>query len=251
MGTQPLALITGASRRAGIGAAIARHLARSGWDIAVTFGRPYDESMPWGCDPTGVGWLQEELTQCQVAGKVVEADLSLVETPVRIFNDVEEAIGPVAPLVVSHCHGSSSHILDTTIESFDMHFAVNVRASWLLIREFGRRFRSPAGRGRIVALTSDHVVGNLPYGASKGALDRIVLAAAEEFRDLGITANVINPGPTDTGWMSDQQIAEFASQTPAGRVGLPDDCAKLVQFLCFEAGGWVNGQLLHSNGGFK
>ena len=89
------------------------------------------------------------------------------------------------------------------------------------------------------------------YGASKGALDRIVLAAAEEFRDLGIAANVINPGPTDTGWMTAQQIADFTRQTPGGRPGLPDDCANLVRFLCSEEGGWINGQLLHSNGGLR
>jgi NAD(P)-dependent dehydrogenase (short-subunit alcohol dehydrogenase family) len=82
------------------------------------------------------------------------------------------------------------------------------------VREFARRFRGTRGRGRIVALTSDHVAGNLPYGASKGALDRIVLAAATEFghAGCGITANVVNPGPTDTGWMTNEQLAEFARQ---------------------------------------
>jgi len=93
-----------------------------------------------------------------------------------------------------------SDIFGTTTESFDLHFAVDARASWLLIREFGRRFPAGRGHGRIVALTSDHVAGNLPHGASKAALDRIVLAAASEFRDLRIVANVVNPGPTDTGW---------------------------------------------------
>src|SRR2546428_10718385 len=103
-----------------------------------------------------------------------------------------------------------SDIRGTTNESFDRHFAVNARATWLLVREFGRRFRTTRGRGRIVALTSDHVAGNLPYGASKGALDRIILAAAREFRDRGIVANVLNPGPTDTGWMTAHQITEFS-----------------------------------------
>jgi 3-oxoacyl-[acyl-carrier protein] reductase len=128
---------------------------------------------------------------------------------------------------------------------------VNARASWLLVREFGRRFRTTGGRGRIIALTSDHVVGNLPYGASKGALDRIVLAAAQEFRGLGITANVVNPGPTDTGWMTAQQIETFSRQIPEGRVSLPEDCANLVGFLCSAEGGRINGQLLYSNGGFR
>ena len=124
------------------------------------------------------------------------------------------------------------------------------------MREFGRRFRGtldPHGppQGRIIALTSDHVVENLPYGASKGALDRIVLAATHELRHLGLTANVINPGATDTGWMSDELKTMVINSTPGGRVGLPSDCANLVAFLCSPEGGWINGQLLYSNGGSR
>ena len=245
-----LALVTGASRRRGIGAAIAMRLARDGWDVATTFWRAYDETMPWRSDPADVEWLQQELATRGAKTTTVEADLSLVETPARIFDSVEQAIGPISALVLSHCHGVDSDILKTTLASFDLHFAVNARASWLLVREFGRRFRSIRGRGRIIALTSDHVACNLPYGASKGALDRIVLAAAREFRDLGITANVVNPGPTDTGWMTAQQIETFSRQTPGGRISLPEDCANLVSFLCSAEGGWINGQLLYSNGGF-
>lgn len=100
-----------------------------------------------------------------------------------------------------------------------------------------------------MALTSDHTAGNLPYGASKGALDRIVLASARELAHLGITANVINPGATDTGWMTPKLQSRMATAIPLGRVGLPADCANLVSFLCSEAGGWISGQLLYSNGG--
>jgi len=106
------------------------------------------------------------------------------------------------------------------------------------------------GAGRIVAMTSDHTVNNLPYGASKGALDRITLAAAHEFAHLGITANVINPGPTDTGWMSEEIRSQVLAQTPLHRIGTAHDAANLVSFLCSPHGGWINGQLLHSNGGF-
>ena len=245
-----LALVTGVSRRRGIGAAIALHLARDGWNVATTSWRPYDGSMPWGSDPADIDWLQEQLAAHGARTTAVEADLSLIETPTRIYDAVEQAIGPVTALVLSHCHGVGTDILETTAASFDLHFAVNARASWLLVREFGRRFRTTRGRGRIIALTSNDVAGNLPYGASKGALDRIVLAAAREFRGLGITANVINPGPTDTGWMSAQQIEAFSRQAFGGRVGVPEDCANLVRFLCSVEGGWINGQLLHSDGGF-
>lgn len=148
-----------------------------------------------------------------------------------------------------HCESVDSGLLDTTIESFDRHFAVNARATWLMIREFGLRFRGAPGTGRIVALTSDHTVGNVPYGASKGALDRITLAAAHELSHLGVTANTVNPGPVDTGWMSPEAKEGLTAATPLGRLGTPQDTAHLVDFLCSPQGQWVNGQLLKSNGG--
>ena len=250
-GSRPLALVTGASRRKGIGAAVALGLARGGWDVATTFWRAYDETMPWGSDPADPAWLREQLAASGVKTAAVEADLSRVETPPSLFDAVEQAIGPVTALVLSHCQSVDSDILGTTVASFDRHFAVNARASWLLVREFGRRFQGARGRGRIVALTSDHVIDNLPYGASKGALDRIVQAAAWEFWDLGITANVVNPGATDTGWMTAEQMAEIGGHTAGGRVSLPEDIAHFVSFLCSAEGGWINGQLLHSNGGAR
>jgi 3-oxoacyl-[acyl-carrier protein] reductase len=106
-------------------------------------------------------------------------------------------------------------------------------------------------RGRIVALTSDHTVHNTPYGASKGALDRIVVAAATELADLGVRANVINPGPVDTGWMTDEIRAMALADTPAGRPGTAEDTADLVRFLLSDHGSWINGQVLYSNGGFR
>jgi 3-oxoacyl-[acyl-carrier protein] reductase len=246
-----LALITGASRRKGIGAAIALALAREGWDVAITFWRAYDERMPWGSDPADVPWLRNQLDALGVKATAIEADLSLPDTAVHIFDAVERAVGPVTALVLSHAESVDTDIMDTTVDSFDRHFAVNARATWLLVREYGRRFRGPHGLGRIIALTSDHVAGNLPYGASKAALTAIILAAAKEFGHdgRGITANVIEPGPTDTGWMTNEQIAEFSRRNPQGRVGLPIDCANLVAFLSSSKGGWINGQLLHSNGG--
>ena len=216
-----------------------------------TYWRAYDATMPWGSDPQDVEQLATHLRARGAATVPVEADLADVTAPARVFDTVEATLGPVTALVLAHCHSVDSGILDTTVESFDRHFAVNARAAWLLIQEFGRRFKGEPGRGRIVSLTSDAVAGNMPYGASKGAPDRITRAAARELAHLGITANAINPGATDTGWMSAEQMATFAREIPLGRVSRPEDCANLVSFLCSEQGGWINGQLLHSNGGVQ
>ncbi|MEV4299441.1 SDR family oxidoreductase [Microbispora rosea] len=247
---RPIALVTGVGRTAGIGAAIARELAASGWDIAFTYWTPYDERMAWGAEPGAADAVGTILAGHGAAFAAIEADLADTQTPVRIFDEAERLLGGVTALVMCHCESVDSGLLDTTVESFDRHFAVNARAVWLLIREYGRRFRGVHGSGRIIALTSDHTVGNLPYGASKAALDRITLAAAHELAHLGVSANVVNPGPVDTGWMSDEVRASCLAQTPLGRLGTPQDTAHLVSFLCSPQGQWVNGQLLMSNGGF-
>jgi len=249
MSQRPIALVTGASRQIGIGSSIASTLAESGWDVAITYWHPYDASMPWGSRPDEADRLLDDLRRLGARTAAIEADLSLVDSPGRIFDAVEHDLGPVTALVMSHCQSVESDILSTSVESFELHFAVNARGTWLLVREFGRRFRGEPGSGRIVAITSDHTAYHLPYGASKGAMDRIVLAAAWEFRTKGITANVINPGGTDTGWMSEEIKAKVKEWTLAGRIGQPQDCANLVNFLCSKDGGWVNAQLLYSNGG--
>ncbi|WP_112490687.1 SDR family oxidoreductase [Streptomyces bacillaris] len=248
---RPVALITGVGRSIGIGAGIARQLAASGWDVAFTYWTPYDLRMEWGAEDGAAASIAEELAGAGARTAAIEADLTDPDTPARVFDEAEQRLGPVTALVLSHAESVDSGLLDTTVEAFDRHFAVNARASWLLIREYGLRFRGEpdAAAGRVVALTSDHTVGNLPYGASKGALDRITLAAAHELAHLGVTANVVNPGPVDTGWMNDELRRALAQGTPLGRLGTPQDTAHLVDFLCSPQGQWVNGQLLKSNGG--
>jgi 3-oxoacyl-[acyl-carrier protein] reductase len=102
-----------------------------------------------------------------------------------------------------------------------------------------------------VALTSDRVVHNLAYGTSKGALDRIVIAAAGELGARGYTANLVNPGPVDTGWTRDEVRWSLLARQSTGRLGTPADIAALVSFLISDAGTWTTGQLITTDGGFS
>lgn len=248
---RPIVLVTGSSRRQGIGSAIAIDLAKNGWDIVLTYWKKYDQTMPWGSDSGDIECTRNEIIQNGGRCYTIEGDLSDTETPNKLFTDIEDNFGLVSAIILSHCYSVDSSILLTTIESFNMHFDINTRASWLLIKEFALRFKYHNQPGRIIALTSDHTAHNLPYGASKGALDRIVIAAAEELHDKYITANVIDPGANDTGWMSDDFKELVKQKTYLSRVGTPTDTANLVSFLCSKSGEWINGQLIHSNGGVR
>ena len=228
-------LVTGVGRSIGIAAAIAERLRADGWSVATTGWRGYDARMEWGAD-------DQPLADYEV-------DFADPGAPDELFAALAPE-GAVTAMVMCHCESVDSGIMTTTVESFDRHFAVNARSMWLLIRAFARQLPADTqGAGRIVALTSDHTTFNLPYGASKGALDRIVLAAATELAYLGLTANVINPGPIDTGWMDDDTRAGVLRNNLQGRLGTGRDTADLVSFLLSEQGGWLNKQVLYSDGG--
>jgi len=246
---RPVALVTGVGRLAGIGAGIARQLAADGWDLVLSYWADYDARMPWGSEPEDVVRLTAELEAIGAQVHVLSADLQDPGVPDRLVAEAAQLAGPLQGLVLSHAESVDSGVLDTTIESFDRHFAVNTRASWQLIAAFARQATDDGGA--IVALTSDHTAFNLPYGASKGALDRIVIAAARELGPQGISANVLNPGPVDTGWMTQEVREELTAQQPGGRLGTPADVAGTVAFLLSPAGRWVSGQLIKSDGGFS
>jgi 3-oxoacyl-[acyl-carrier protein] reductase len=244
----PVALITGVGRRRGIGSSIAGGLAADGWDLVLSHWRPYDDRVGYEQGETDPEELRDELRRAGRNVELVPADLEQASSGEALVQRASELLGSVDALVLSHAESVDSGVLDTTVESFDRHYAVNVRASWLLIAAFARQL--PPSGGSVIALTSDHTIGNLPYGATKGALDRLVLASAHELSHLRLRANVINPGQVDTGWMTDQVRAELTAMQPTGRLGTAADTANLVRFLLSKQGEWVNGQLLYSNGGF-
>lgn len=216
-----VALITGAARANSIAAGIAPRLAADGWDVATS----------------------------DLADVDYPCDLSTPDGPAALIAAVNQDRGPIQALVLSHARDIRSGILDTTAVAFDEHVAVNARASLLLIAAFARQI--PTGGGAIVGLTSDATTGSLPYGASKGALDRIVISAARELGPMQISANVLNPGPIDTGWVDEELRAVMVAEHPLGRLGEPSDIADVVAFLVSRPGRWISGQLLHTDGGFS
>jgi 3-oxoacyl-[acyl-carrier protein] reductase len=240
----PAALVTGLSRVGGIGVAVARTLARDGWSVAGTGYRPYDATESWGAEPDtperllseGViaGWHEDDLADPAAAARVLEA--------------AEGAVGALTALVNVHVRSGEGGLLETTPEEFDRHMAINARSVMLLSAEFARRFRGDPGSGRIVNFTSSALFGELAYGVSKAAVEAITVAAAMELAPA-ITVNAVEPGPTDTGWMTPALYELIRASLPLGRVGLPQDAAELVAFLCSERGGWITGEIIYSDGG--
>lgn len=205
--------------------------------------------MPWSAEPTHFEVLLGEIAANGATLLRLPGDLANTATVPRLFEKLAVADRIVESLVLCHCESVNSGIVTTTTESFDRHYAVNVRASWQLIRQFAGQV--PPSGGRIVALTSDAVIDNIPYGTTKAALDRLVLASARELAGHRILANLINPGPIDNGWMTDEVRKACLERQPTGRLGTPADTAHLVSFLLSERGSWINGQLLKSDGGFS
>lgn len=247
-----VALVTGASRLAGIGAAACRELARLGADVAFTHWRPYDAAFPWSGDDDEPARLAANLAEMGVRSLAIAADLSDPTMPERVLDEAS-ALGPLSILVnnAAHSTGDGWEALDAA--TIDAHYAVNLRAAALLSVGFARRFAAGTG-GRIVNMSSGQSLGPMPgelaYAASKGAIEAFTRSLAPSLGPLGITVNAVNPGPTDTGWISPEFAAELLPKFPPGRLGRPEDAARLIAWLCTDDAGWITGQVINSEGGF-
>jgi 3-oxoacyl-[acyl-carrier protein] reductase len=246
-------VVTGVGRRIGIGAAICRALAADGVSICFTAWSNYDDAIYGGANRPWVERFAEELTALGVDAFGLEVDLSDPVAPAALIDDVTGRVGMVSIVVNNAAYSTNGGIDELTAEQLDAHYAVNVRGMALLTQAFVRQWIGEGG-GRIVNMTSGQsqgpMAGELAYAASKGAVEAFTTSVAPAIASRGITINAVNPGPTDTGWMSDELKAELLPKFPMGRIGGPEDAAKLVAFLCSEDAGWITGQVMHSEGGF-
>nr|WP_309862389.1 SDR family oxidoreductase [Desmospora profundinema] len=240
------ALVTGAGRKSGIGAAICRELARHGADIRFTYWPPEEEAE--------AAVLVEELKDEGVDAAAVPFDLSLAESIDPILDWASK--GEIPRILVNNA-AYSLRDLDyqaVTPEILDRHYAVNLRAPLLLAAAFAKQCPPGAG-GRIISMTSGQSLGGMPgeiaYAATKGGIDAFTRTLAAEVASKGITVNAVNPGPTDTGWVTPEIRRELSPHFPFGRIGEPTDAARLVAFLASEEASWITGQILHSEGGFR
>ena len=246
-----VALVTGVSRRAGIGFAIAKRLASLGADLCLHSYAPYDAAQPWGADADG-GTLAKELEALGVRVTALEADLGESDAPARVVEEAWRRLGRLDVLVANHTHSTSGGLEALRAEEVDRHLQVNVRATLLLVQAFAARHDGRSG-GRVVLLTSGQdlaaMPGELAYAASKGALSSLVPSLSAHLSHRGITVNAVNPGATDTGWASPELHEEVLAREPQGRWGAPDDAARVIAWLATDDARWVTGQVIHSTGG--
>lgn len=249
--TGRVAIVTGASRRQGIGAAVCRMLASHGADILFTHWQSYDAAQPYGDDSDGPAALQDELRSLGVRAKGEAVDLADPTAPGRVLDVAADRLGPPMILVNNACHSVNDDYRTLDAASLDAHYAVNVRATVLLSVGFARRYRGGPG-GRIISVSSGQGVGPMPaelsYATTKGAIETFTASLAPDVAALGITVNAIDPGATDTGWMTDDLKAQLRNDLGFGRIGLPEDAARLILFLASDAGAWITGQTIHSRG---
>lgn len=249
-----IAIVTGASRRVGIGAAVCRALAGLGADICFTYWQPYDNETSKLTDDSGPEALAEELRGLGVRVVALEIDLSQPESADQVIAACQEQLGQPAILVNNAAYSTNDGWDRLDAATLDAHYAVNLRATALLSVAFAHSWSGGEG-GRIVNLTSGQdrgpMPGELAYAATKGAIVAFTRTLAAEIGHLGITVNAINPGPTDTGWMTDELQHQLLPAFPLGRLGLPEDAARIIAFLATDAAAWITGQVIHSDGGFK
>lgn len=276
------ALVTGVSRRQGIGYAVACELARLGASVYAHHHAPHDVGRPWGADDLnavhdGVRAAAREGARTGAGG----ADLRDPGQIDSLFDEARALTGRLDVLVCNHARsGGDGSIVDMTPEALDEFWDTNTRSTLLLTSRFARQLvtedgapsrpgdraerRSPvdpATAPKVVWMTSGQqggpMRGEVAYAASKAALAGVTATVAAELLDRGIVLNTVNPGPVNTGYLNPgstdrslEELDKIREALPFGRWGEPADPARLIGWLVSPAGSWIVGQVITSDGGF-
>jgi len=253
--TGRIALITGVSRRAGIGFGIAKRMLAEGASVVVHSWSRHDAEQSWGADAAGVQGVIEALGGEGDQLRSVEADFADPEGPRRVVEFAVEQFGALDILIANHARSALGTLRSLTAADLDLAWAVNARAVVLLVQAYADRHEDSRCDGRVVLFTSGQHLGpmadELPYAISKGAVHQMTQSLADALADRAITVNAINPGPVDTGWPSEADRERLRTAFPRGRWGTPADIAAIVTWLAGADSAWITGQVINAEGGFR
>ncbi|MFT4003582.1 MAG: SDR family oxidoreductase [Rhizobium sp.] len=236
------AIVTGASK--GIGAAIARQLAADGFQTIVNYASSSGEAAE----------IVAGIEQAGGRALAVRADIADAQALAALFDRAEAEFGRVDVLVNNAGISKFSPLAEVLDEDFQRQVAVNLTGTFNGMREGAKRMRDG---GRIINLSTSIIghysPGNGVYAATKAAVEAMTHILAKELGTRGITVNAVAPGPIATELLfkgrSEDLIQRLVSDIPLGRLGLPEDIARIVSFLASAESGWINGQIIRANGG--
>lgn len=237
-----VALVTGSSR--GIGAEIARRLARDGFRVVVNYAG-------------GAGPARDVVDAIVADGGeaiAIQADVADPAAVGALFDAAERAFGHIDVVVNSAGVMKLAALAEFDDAAFDQTVAINLKGTFNVSREAAKRVRDG---GRIVNLTSSVIGMRLPtygvYIATKAAVEGMTQVLAQEMRGRSISVNAVAPGPVATELFLQgkrpELVERMAKMNPLERLGQPEDIARVVAFLAGPDGAWVNGQILRANGG--
>jgi 3-oxoacyl-[acyl-carrier protein] reductase len=237
-----VAIVTGASR--GIGAAVAERLASDGFAVIINY----------SSDARSAEALERKIAGNGGRALAAKADVSNPNAVRDMFDAAERTFGGVDVLVNNAGIMKLAKIADSDDALFDQQIAINLKGSFIAMREAAKRLRDG---GRIVNFSTSVVGTRLEtygvYAATKSAVETMTAVLAKELRGRNITVNAVAPGPVATDLFlsgkSPELIDRLAKMNPMERLGTPEDIASAVAFLVGPDGGWINGQVLRANGG--